>query len=110
MRQTGIIAAAGLYAVKNNIERLSKDHENAEALALHLAQLPNVEIDISSVETNMVMFKPLNKSVEQVISECKDNGLLLGPGGVGVLRIVTHMDVDKNDVEKAKEIFSKILG
>ena len=110
MRQVGIIAAGGLYAVKNNIERLAEDHDNAEILAEHLAKLPNVEIDLTSVETNMVMFKSKNKSVEQVISECKENGLLLGPGGVGVLRLVTHMDVNSKDVENAKEIFSKILG
>ena len=110
MRQVGIIAAGGLYAVKNNIERLAEDHDNAEILAEHLAKLPNVEIDLTSVETNMVMFKSKNKSVEQVISECKENGLLLGPGGVGVLRLVTHMDVNSTDIENANEIFSKILG
>jgi len=110
MRQVGIIAAGGLYAVKNNIERLADDHENAKILAQHLAELPNVEVDMTSVETNMVMFKSKNKSVEQVISECKEDGLLLGPGGVGVLRLVTHMDVNSKDVENAKEIFSKILG
>ena len=110
MRQVGIIAAGGLYAVKNNIERLAEDHDNAEILAEHLAKLPNVEIDLTSVETNMVMFKSKNKSVEQVISECKKNGLLLGPGGVGVLRLVTHMDVNSTDIENANEIFSKILG
>jgi len=110
MRQVGIIAAGGLYAVKNNIERLADDHENAKILAQHLAELSNVEVDMTSVETNMVMFKSKNKSVEQVISECKEDGLLLGPGGVGVLRLVTHMDVNSKDVENAKEIFSKILG
>ncbi len=110
MRQVGIIAAGGLYAVKNNIERLAEDHENADLLAEHLAQLQNVDIDLVSVETNIVMFKSKIKSVEQVISECKENGLLLGPGGVGVLRIVTHMDISSEDVEKAKAIFSKILG
>ncbi len=109
MRQVGIIAAGGLYAVKNNIERLSEDHENARSLAEHLAQLPNIEIDLQSVETNIVMFKSKNKSPEQVIAECKGNGLLLGPGGVGILRIVTHMDVSSKDVETAKEIFAKIL-
>jgi len=109
MRQVGIIAAGGLYAVKNNIERLTEDHENAMSLAEFLSQLSNVEIDIPSVETNIVMFKSKNKLPEQIIAECKENGLLLGPGGVGVLRIVTHMDINKEDIENAKKIFSKIL-
>jgi len=109
MRQVGIIAAGGLFAVKNNIERLAEDHENAKSLAQHLSQLSNVEIDISSVETNIVMFKSKVKFVEQVMAECRENNLLISLGGVGVLRIVTHMDVNSKDVENAKEIFSKIL-
>src|SRR4051812_778464 len=57
MRQVGSIAAAGLYALDNNVERLAEDHENARVLADGLAQLPGVEIDPSTVETNIVLFR-----------------------------------------------------
>ncbi|NOX18601.1 MAG: low specificity L-threonine aldolase [Chlorobi bacterium] len=109
MRQVGIIAAGALYAVKHNIKRLAEDHENAKNLSEGLANLENVEINLDNVHTNIVMFKPLAKSVEQVIAECKEKGLLLGPGGVGIVRAVTHLDVDKNDIKKAKEILAEVI-
>ncbi|MCF8242989.1 MAG: aminotransferase class I/II-fold pyridoxal phosphate-dependent enzyme [Melioribacteraceae bacterium] len=110
MRQVGVIAAAGLYALKNNIERLTDDHENAHVLAKSLNEFENVDIDLESVQTNIVSFKPLNKSPEQIIAECKENGLLIGAGNVGYLRAVTHMDVNTDNINSAVEIFKKILG
>lgn len=109
MRQIGIIAAAGLYAIENNYERLSEDHENAKSLANHLAQIEGVEIDPSKVETNIVMFKPLNISVEEVISKSKERGLLISGMGIGIIRAVTHLDVSSEDINKAKKILSEIL-
>lgn len=109
MRQVGILAAAGLYALQNNIERLEEDHENAYELAAHLNLIPEVEINLDNVETNIVMFKPKKKSVEDVISKCKENGLIMGPAGVGVVRAVTHMDISEEDIADAKLILSEVL-
>jgi threonine aldolase len=109
MRQVGIVAAAGLYALKNNIERLSEDHDKAQKLAEHLAGNDSVEIDLGSVETNILMFKPVKKSVEDILEEAKEKGLLLSVGAVGFIRIVTHMDVSFEDIEKAKNILEEIL-
>lgn len=109
MRQVGIIAAAGLYALKNNIDRLKEDHINARLLASELAQLKNIEIDMDLVETNIVMFKLKNISVEDFLLKCKDQGLLLGTGKIGVIRAVTHMDVSKEDILNSVKIIDRIL-
>lgn len=110
MRQIGIIAAAGLYALKNNIPRLVEDHEKAKLLAKNIAAMDSVSIDIKSVETNILMFSPNKKTVEQVLVECKEKGLLLSTGSVGVIRAVTHMDVSFEDIEAAKEILERVLN
>jgi threonine aldolase len=110
MRQVGILAAAVLYAMENNIDRLDEDHEKAKILAKHISELGAFEILNKDVETNIIIFKPLAHSVEEVISKCKENGLLLSVGQVGSLRAVTHMDVSFNEINEAIEIISKIAG
>lgn len=115
MRQVGVIAAAGLYALQNNIDRLREDHQKAKILAEHLqrivpiSKIDSVEIDLESVHTNVLMFRPLNHTVDDIIKLCKDRGLLVGPGGVGVIRLVTHMDVSFDDIEKVKKILEEVL-
>ncbi|MFC2085566.1 threonine aldolase family protein [Bacteroidota bacterium] len=109
MRQVGVIAAAGLYALKNNISRLHEDHDKAKIIAFHLAEIEEVEIDLDRVQTNIVIFKPKIMSVEKVLSKCREQGLLLGPGGVDVIRLVTHLDVSYEDVDSAKEILSNLF-
>ena len=110
MRQIGIIAAAGLYALKNNIERLKEDHEKAKLLADKLSRNSSIEIDVNSVETNIVMFKAKNISVDDFLNKCTDKGVLLGTGKVGIIRAVTHMDVSFNDIENAAKGINEILG
>ena len=110
MRQIGILAAAGLYAIENNLKRLSEDHENAKALANHLTQIDGVEIDASLVETNIVVFKSTTLSSEDVIIKSKGKGLLLVPIGVGVLRAVTHLDISREDIERAKQILTEVFN
>lgn len=109
MRQAGILAAAGLYALKNNISRLAEDHANAKYFAEKISQLPSVEIDLSSIQTNIVLFKPLKLSVEQAIENCKMQGLLLSQGKFGWLRAVTHLDVNREQIKKAVEIIYSIF-
>lgn len=110
MRQVGIIAAGGLYALENNIDRLADDHEKAGALAEHLKTLDNVEIDVDTVHTNILMFKPLSKSVDEVLAELKNNGIFAGPGGYNVVRLVTHMNLSEDQIDTAKKVLSKIFG
>ena len=108
MRQVGVIAAAGLYAVQNNIERLSEDHEKAKVLAEHIDSLENFEINPANVQTNILIFKPLKSSIEEILFKAKEKGLLLSVGTVGSLRAVTHMDVSFEEIEKAKSILSEL--
>jgi len=108
MRQIGILAAAGLYAIENNFKRLSEDHKHAKELAEHLAGTDSIDVDLSLVQTNILMFKPLAKSVEEVVAKSKEKGLLISGMGKGI-RIVTHLDISDSDIKKAKKILSQIF-
>ena len=98
-RQAGSIAAACLYALDNNIERLAEDHENARVLADGLAQIPGVEIDPATVETNIVIFDVPDPRglVDALAGEVE---LSTADGGRRV-RAVTHLDVSRDQVEQA---------
>ena len=109
MRQVGYLAAAGLYAIKNNFERLAEDHLNAKTIAKKLNELESIEIDLDTVQTNIIMFKPKFKTCEEVLEETKKMGLLISTGKPGILRIVTHLDVSSKEIEKAIEILQKVL-
>lgn len=110
MRQAGIIAAAGLYALKNNINRLAEDHEKAKILAKAIAGIPALEIDTSIVHTNIIIFKPLKHSVEEAITKCKEKGVMVSMGNVGYIRAVTHLDVSFEQIEKAVKIFEEVFA
>jgi threonine aldolase len=110
MRQVGIIAAAGLYALKNNIDRLKDDHTKARILADRLAEIKNVMIDLELVETNIVMFTPTIITTIEFQKRAMEKGLLLGSGKIGEIRAVTHMDVSLQEIEQAAKIISNILS
>lgn len=110
MRQAGIIAAAGLYALQNNIDRLKEDHEKACTIAKSLSKNPNVEIDLSSVQTNIIIFKPLKMKPEEAIAKCRQKGLLISGGKIDSVRIVTHLDASFEDIEKAVKILEEVLA
>ncbi len=108
MRQIGIIAAAGLYALKNNIERLAEDHKKAQELYQVLANIPGMEID--RVDSNILIFKPAKLSVEQAIEACRNEGVLVSTGRIGSLRAITHLDVSFDEIEKVKSVFEKVFN
>jgi len=110
MRQAGIIAAAGLYALQNNIDRLKDDHEKAKFLAERINANPNLEIDMKAVQTNILLFHPKNISVEEGIKKSKDKGLLLSIGKIDLIRAVAHLDVSFNDVKKAADIIDEVFN
>lgn len=109
MRQVGILAAAGLYAIQNNIERLKEDHEKAKLFASAISQNSSLEIDLSAVQTNIVIFKPKKISVELAVEKCRHEGLLLSVGKIDSLRAITHLDVSKTDIIKAIEILKRVF-
>jgi threonine aldolase len=100
MRQAGIIAAGGLYALKNNIKRLREDHENAKKLEKKLISCGWVE-SVIPVETNIVVtiLKDANKR-DEIIEKLKTKNILSMPFGPGMLRMVTHLDVSENDIDQ----------
>ena len=110
MRQIGILAAAGIYALENNLDRLAEDHANATELANHLANIEGVEINSSLVQTNILMFKPTTISVEEVIAKSKEKGLLISAMGVGIIRAVTHLDISNEDIEMIKQILTEVFN
>lgn len=110
MRQIGILAAAGMYAIQNNLAKLKEDHSKASLIAETLAGFGNVEINTNLVHTNIIMFKPLSKDVDTVLKEARDKGLLLSVGAVGYIRIVTHLDITFEDIEQTKKILTEIFG
>ncbi|MDP4117366.1 MAG: GntG family PLP-dependent aldolase, partial [Bacteroidota bacterium] len=110
MRQAGILAAAGLYALQNNIERLEEDHKKAKLLADAINDNPNLEIDIDSVHTNILIFKPLKLSVDRAIAACKEKGLLLSVGKIDSLRACTHLDVSFAQIEESIKIFKQVFN
>jgi len=109
MRQAGIIAAAGLYALKNNIGRLEEDHRKARMLAETISEIPSLEIDMNAVQTNILIFKPKTKSLEDAISACKQKGLLISVGKIDSLRAITHLDVSFDEIKKVQKIIKDVF-
>ncbi len=109
MRQVGILAAAGLYALQYNIERLKEDHEKAKLLAERINANPNLEINMNAVQTNILLFKPLKITVDEGIKRCKESGLLLSVGKIDSIRAITHIDVSMEDIKKAANIIDEIF-
>jgi len=112
MRQAGILAAAGIYALEHNISRLKEDHEHARRLARLLQKIPTVSLDPDRVETNIVMFDLVDssRSVQEIVASLKKEGLLLNAFGGTTIRAVTHLDVTVQDIEKAGQIFARVLS
>ena len=98
MRQVGILAAAGIYALDYHIERLAEDHANALRLADQLGSISKVIVDANQVETNMVFMKIPEGSSEPLCKYLSQRGIMLNGGG-STIRIVTHLDVDADAVD-----------
>lgn len=109
MRQAGIIAAAGVYALDHNVERLTEDHENAQVLARGLAEIPGLEINPVEVETNIVVFSIIKPQLTpaELADRARARGLLMLPFGPTQMRAVTHLDVDRAQVERAVGIIAE---
>jgi threonine aldolase len=108
MRQAGIIAAAGLYALDHHVDRLAEDHARARRLADGLAQLPGVGIDPATVDTNIVIAEVADPPA--LVARLRDDGVLAGPGAAGTVRFVTHLDVDDQGIERALTAAARALA
>jgi threonine aldolase len=113
MRQAGIIAAAGIYALEHHVDRLAQDHERAQALARGLAQLPGIEIDAAAIETNIVIFDVRRSGMSgdefnrRTLEHARVRFSVLGPT---LVRAVTHLDLPEDGIERALSAARHALG
>ena len=108
MRQSGIVAAAGLHALDHHVDRLAEDHARARRLAEGLAQLPGVELDAATVDTNIVIFAVPDSSA--FCSALADEDVAMSRFGPTRVRAVTHLDVDDAGIERALAAAARALG
>jgi threonine aldolase len=111
MRQAGVIAAAGIVALETMVDRLAEDHANARILAQGLAHLPQIEIDLATVQTDIVIFRLRDTMLtpEEFLQRTNEHGLKLGGMGGGKLRAVTHYGIDAGDIEEALDVVQRVL-
>lgn len=111
MRQSGILAGAGLYALKHNIKRMGDDHRRAKMLGRMISQISKIKIDLTSVQTNIIVFdiKRTGMKSEQAMKKLALKGLWVIPFGATKLRAVTHLDVDDGDIARAGKILRAVF-
>lgn len=111
MRQAGVIAAAGIVALEQMVERLAEDHANARLLAEGLAELPGVQLDLGSVQTNLIVFRLAAPRVTPAafIAAMRDQGVLLGGFDDGRLRFATHYGITQRDIEATLQAATHVL-
>jgi threonine aldolase len=110
MRQIGVLAGAGLYALGHMVDRLADDHANARTLAEGLAEIKDIKLDLWRVQTNLVMFEVNGISVAGFLDECKKRGLRADANGRTHVRFVTRYGIDSEDVQYALKVVSEVMG
>jgi threonine aldolase len=108
MRQAGIIAAAGIYALRHNVERIAEDHENARTLARALAGTKWAAADPEDVPTNMVYFRTPGKDAAKVVEALEKQGIRSGATGPDQIRFATHLDVSREDTKEIVRILETV--
>jgi len=110
MRQAGVIAAAGIIAIENMIDRLKDDHENAKLLARGLSKIEGISLDLDRVQTNIVLYdiSGLQVTASEWASRMRDLGVKVGAQEAGRARMVTHRGIEKEDIEYALEAAEKV--
>jgi len=111
MRQAGILAAAAIYALEHNVERLAEDHVNARLLARGLAEIDTLDLDPAEVETNMVFFdcRRTGMTAAELRGRMARAGVLMYDTAPYRIRLVTHLDVSREQVLAAVAIFKQVL-
>ncbi|MES1158081.1 MAG: GntG family PLP-dependent aldolase [Haliangium ochraceum] len=112
MRQAGLLAAAALWALDHNVDRIVEDHDNARLLAERLAVIPGVTLDLARVQTNIVMadLAPPLPPAAEIAAALHGHGVRVLPFGPRRLRFVTHLDVDRRACEEAAERIGDVLA
>jgi len=112
MRQAGILAAAASYALANHVERLADDHSNARLLAEELLRGDDVELDLATVQTNIVVFSLVERrgvpDAATFVERCRERGVLLNPFGPRTVRAVTHLEISTDQCRAAATVMRAV--
>jgi len=110
MREIGMLAAAGLYALENMVDRLADDHANARTLAEGLAEMDGVRLDLARVQTNLVIFELERMDPEAFVLECDRRGIKGATISRTQVRFVTHYGIESADVQQTLKVVSEVLA
>lgn len=112
MRQAGVIAAAGIVALTEMVDRMAEDHLHARQLALGLAELPGIQLDLSRVQTNMVRFSFVHPrlTVDDFLAALRTHGILMGSMSNTVIRAVTHYGIEATHIKRVISVAAEILS
>jgi threonine aldolase len=112
MRQAGIVAAAGLYALDHNLERLTEDHANARHLAEGLMGVRGIDLDLATVQTNIVIFRTREGAPDAatIVARAKEKGVLVGAFAARTVRAATHLDVTRDQAKRAAEVLATVVA
>ncbi|HEV2220230.1 MAG TPA: beta-eliminating lyase-related protein, partial [Casimicrobiaceae bacterium] len=112
MRQVGILAAAGIFALDNNLARLIEDHANARLVAARLAKSQRIVIDPATVQTNILVFglAPDAPDAATLVANARDSGVLINAFGPRTVRAVTHLDVSRDQCILAADVLAELAG
>jgi threonine aldolase len=111
MRQSGLIAAAGIYALDHQIDRMADDHANARLFAEKVANLPGISVDLETVQTNMIFFDVSGAGItaQQMETGLTNQGVKISAVSGARLRAVTHLDISSDDIEDAANAIRAVL-
>ena len=112
LRQAGIVAAAGLYALDHNLERLTEDHANARLIAEGLVGVRGIELDLATVQTNIVIFRTKEGAPDAatVVARAKEQGVLVGAFAARTVRAATHLDVTRDQAKRASDVLAAVVA
>ncbi len=108
MRQAGILAAAGIYALKYNVPKIQQDHEKAKLLAEALSKVSWAGVNPEKVVTNIIYFSTPRHTASEIVEKLKEHGILSGAAGNSTIRMVTHLDISMDDTKKICSIIESI--
>jgi threonine aldolase len=112
LRQSGILAAAGLYALDHNIQKLAEDHANAVALGEAITAVPGLKLFTPRIESNIVFFESTlpDVSSRQIFEALLARGVRMGMTYGNMIRAVTHLDVSSDDITRAGEVLAAVVA
>jgi threonine aldolase len=112
MRQSGILAAAGIYALDHNLAQLADDHAHARLFAEHVAGLPGIRLDLATVQSNIVIWEMAAGAPDAatIVAKAKAAGVLISALAIRTVRAVTHMDVSREQCQRAGDVLAAVIG